>query len=79
MITRMKLVFLSYLGDYSYSFQGLPNQLALQLQFLVFSSRTQLQEIIPLGNAQEISAIAVTLDVTSTVSFFVEHNVQKQR
>ena len=59
-ITRMKLSFSIYLGDCSYSFQCLSNKLALQLQFPWFSSRMQLQEIIPLRNFQEFPAITVT-------------------
>ena len=43
-ITRMKLLFSNYLGDYSYSFQGSSELIALQLQFPSLSSRMQLQE-----------------------------------
>ena len=42
------------------SFRGLPNQLALQLQFPCLSSRMQLQEIIPLRHSQEFSATTAT-------------------
>ena len=38
------------------AFGGLPNYLALQLQFPCLSSRMQLQEKIPIRNSQEFSA-----------------------
>ena len=59
-ITRMKLFFLCYVGDYSYSFQGSLNQLSLQLQALVPLASVQLQERIPLWDFEEFSAITVT-------------------
>ena len=41
--------------------RGLPNELALQLQFAgFFSSKMQLQEIVPLRNSQGFSANTVT-------------------
>ena len=49
-ITRMKLFFFGIIyGITVTACRGLPNQLALQLQFPCFSSRIQLQEIIPQG------------------------------
>ena len=42
------------------AFGGLPNSLALQLQFPCFSNRMQLQEITPLRDFQSFSAITLT-------------------
>ena len=43
-ITHIKLLFSNCLGDDSNSFQGLPNSIALHLQFPCFPSRMQLQK-----------------------------------
>ena len=46
-MTRMKLFFLVYLGDYSYSFQRCSGLISITVTiFLFFSIRMQLQEII---------------------------------
>ena len=52
-IARMKLFFSNYLGDYSYSFQGSFELTRITVTVSLFSSRMQLQEIIPLRDFPE--------------------------
>ena len=59
-ITRMKLLFSNYLGDYSYSFQGSSELISTTVTVFLFSCRLQLQETIPLRHSQEFSAVTVT-------------------
>ena len=59
-ITRMKLLFSNYLGDYSYSFQGSSELISITVTVSLFSCRMELQDIIPFGNSQAFLAIAVT-------------------
>ena len=59
-ITRMKLLFLNYLGDYSYSFQGSSELVSITVTVSLFFLQMQWQEIIPLRHSQEFSAITVT-------------------
>ena len=56
----MKLLFSNYLGDYSYSFQGSSELISITVTVSLFSSRKELQEIVPFGNSQYFSAITVT-------------------
>ena len=56
----MKLIFSSYLGDCSYSFQGSSELISITVTFSLFACRMELQERIPLRNSQEFSAITVT-------------------
>ena len=56
----MKLLFLNYLGDYSYSFQGSSELFSITVTVSLFFLQMQLQEIIPLRYSQEFSAITVT-------------------
>ena len=55
-----EILFLNYLGGYSYSFQGSSELISITVTASLFSSRNSLPEIIPLRNSQEFSAIAVT-------------------
>ena len=49
--TRVKLfLFWNSLGDYSYSFQGSSGLISITVTVSLLSSRTQLQERIPLRN-----------------------------
>ena len=59
-ITRMKLLFSNYLGDYSYSFQGSSELISITVTVSLFSCRMELQEIILLVNSQAFLAITVT-------------------
>ena len=60
-ITRMKLLFSNYLGDYSYSFQGYSELISITVTvFPCFSCRMELQEIVSVGNSQAFLAITVT-------------------
>ena len=56
----MKLLLSNCLGDYSYSFQGSSELISIAVTVSLFSMRMQLQEIIPLWNSQEFSAITFT-------------------
>ena len=56
----MKLLFLNYLGDYSYSFQGSFELIRITVTVSLFSCRMQLQEKIPLRASQEFPAITAT-------------------
>ena len=52
-ITRMTLLFLNYLEDYSYSYQGSSELTCNTVTVPCSSSRMQLQERIPLENFTE--------------------------
>ena len=59
-ITRMKLLFSSYLGDYSYSFQGSVELISITVTVSLFFCKMQLQKTIPLRNFQEFAAVTFT-------------------
>ena len=61
-ITRIKLLFSNYLGDYSYIFQGSVELICITLADPCSCSRMQFQKIIPLRNIREFLAITVYIN-----------------
>ena len=59
-ITRIKLLFSNYLGDYSYSFQGSVELICITVTVSLFLLQNAATEKNPLGNIWRCLAITVT-------------------